>query len=125
MTTGSGGTTITHAVTGETADLTYAHAPTSGDPLHKVDGNKRISPISGRSRRSRTVNGATLKATFVAGAIPGHLAAPADLDALRFDFIVRGAGGIGADDRAAQPEPDGDRSYRAVSPTATASTVWS
>ena len=64
------------------------------------------------------MNGATLKLVFAAG-----LAEPSDLGALRFDFQVRGAGGIGADDKERQPEPDGDRSPRGP-PKATASAVW-
>ena len=90
---------IVHAVTGEEADLTYAHLPTSGDPLHKVDGSKTNADV-GPLPSGATVNGATLKLVFAAG-----LAPPSDLDALRFDFQVRGAGGIGADNKADSQSP--------------------
>ena len=101
--------TLTHAVTGEAADLTYGHLPTpganAGDPLHKVDGSKQLGDV-GPVASSATVNGDTLAVTFVTGAgVTGHLAEPADLDALRYDFFVRGAGGIGADDRDVSQSP--------------------
>ena len=44
--------TLTHAVTGEDADLTAGWLPTTGDPLHKVDGSK-MTTTSGRSRPAR------------------------------------------------------------------------
>ncbi len=91
--------TITHAVTGEAADRTYRHLPTAGDPLHKVDGSKDDDDI-GPLPSSATVNGDTLTVTF-----DTNLAALADADALRFDFFVRGAAGIGADDRTQSQSP--------------------
>ena len=90
-------------MTGKTADRTYRGLPDpgtgAGDPLHKVDGSKTAADI-GPKPSSPTVNGDTLKLVFAAG-----LAEPSDLDALRFDFQVRGAGGIGADDRAHSQSP--------------------
>ena len=91
--------TLTHAVTGEDADLTAGWLPTTGDPLHKVDGSKDDDDI-GPLPSSATVDGDTLTVTF-----DTNLAAPADADALRFDFLVRGAGGIGADDKAHSQSP--------------------
>ena len=84
---------ITHAVTGETADSTYRGLGTTGDPLHKVDGAKTSGDIGPRPS-SATVNGDTITLTFDA-----NLAAPADLNELRYYFFVLGAGGVGDDDK--------------------------
>ena len=100
--------TIVHAVTGEAADLTYAHLPTpgtdAGDPLHKVDGSKNtphVGPVA--SAGTVEVNGDTLTLDFAGSALATPSAA--DLAALRYEFLVQGAGGIGADDRGASQSP--------------------
>ena len=103
------GTTIVHAVTGEEADYTYAHLPTpganAGDPLHKVDGSKDLPDIGPIVSAQPTVNGDTLTVPLTGST--GALAEPtsAELDALRFVFFVRGAGGIGADARDHSQSP--------------------
>ncbi len=105
-----GGATIVHAVTGEEADYTYAHLPTpgpnAGDPLHKVDGSKGVGDV-GPLRQVPTVNGDTLTVEFFTSGAGRSMTEPtsAELDALRYDFFVRGAGGIGADARDHSQSP--------------------
>ncbi len=85
--------------TGEAADLTASWLPTTGDPRAKVDGTKDDDDIGPRPS-SATVNGATLTVTF-----DENLDTSVDTAELRYDLLVQGAGGLGADDRNDQQSP--------------------
>ena len=112
----SGGPTLTHADTGEAADLTYGHLPTTGNPLAKVDGTKRRATdntITGPVPTAATVNGNTLTVTF-----DKALASLTDANALRYDLAVQGAGGLGVASAAATASTASTRAKRcAVSGT--------
>ena len=87
----SGDSTLTHAVTGETVDLTLAGLPSDGSEFGKfakVDGSKTQLDIGPRPTGA-AVDGATLTATF-----SGNLDTSVDTDALRLDLLVAGAGQV-------------------------------
>ena len=94
-----GTATVTGAASGVAAALTLNGLPTAGEPRAKVDGGR--TSVEGPSPSIVTVNGATLTVIF-----DENLKASVNTDELVFSLHVRGAAGIGADDRAHSQHPD-------------------
>ena len=89
---------VVSATTGAAADLTKAGLPTTGDPGHKVDGNRQTVP--GPTPSSATVNADTLRVVF-----DKSLDTSVDTRELRFELAVQGAGTANGGNRNASQHP--------------------